>query len=103
MTRPARVWHLISNRWNSAITEYALSAARSLALCGVENLFSPIAASPAEKRAKQLDLDVRTFPGFNLSAVPLGRRIFNEYSPDVIVTYGGPESFLLHFLPKPQM
>jgi hypothetical protein len=34
------VWILCSNRWNSAITEYALSAARALKLSGWSVFFS---------------------------------------------------------------
>src|SRR5690606_765274 len=70
MSRAPRCWHLISNRWNSAITEYALNAARALSLKGADNLFSPLAGSPAEERAREYDLRVATFARFDPMSVP---------------------------------
>ncbi len=95
-----KVWHLISNRWNSAITEYALSSARSLAEVGVENLFSPLVNSPAEKRAKQYGLQVSSFKGFSAKDVGKYREIFKTFNPDAVFTYGGPETFLTRFTPS---
>jgi len=100
MSNKKRVWHLTSNRWNSAITEYALSAARSLAEVGVENLFSPKQNSPAEKRARLYDLDIVPFKDFSLTAVNEYRKKCEVFNPDVIIIYGGPESFLTKFTPR---
>jgi glycosyltransferase involved in cell wall biosynthesis len=99
MSSKKKVWHLISNRWNSAITEYALSAARSLAEVGVENLFSPLLGSPAEKRAKQYGLEVSAFKDFSAKEAGKYREIYKTYCPDAVLTYGGPETFLTRFSP----
>lgn len=93
-----KVWHLSSNRWNSAITEYALSAARSLAMQGATTLFSPLAGSPAERRARDAGLEVEPLNEFGVGAAHEARRIGAKFAPDHIVVYGGQESFLSRFL-----
>jgi glycosyltransferase involved in cell wall biosynthesis len=100
MNSKKKVWHLISNRWNSAITEYALSAARSLAEVGIENLFSPLAGSPAEKRAKLYGLRVSSFKGFSAKEAGTYKENFKSFQPDAVIVYGGPESFLARFSPS---
>jgi glycosyltransferase involved in cell wall biosynthesis len=97
MSSKKKVWHLISNRWNSAITEYALSAARSLSEVEVENLFSPLEGSPAEKRAKQYGLQLRSFKDFSAKEVGTYKEVFKGLQPDAVIVYGGPESFLARF------
>lgn len=93
-----RIWHLSSNRWNSAITEYAISAARALAGRGHETLFTPLEDSPAERRALALGLTTRSLPRFTGMQVGLARGIARDFEPDVLFTYGGPETFLARFL-----
>lgn len=100
MSGKKKVWHLISNRWNSAITEYALSAARSLEEVGVENLFSPLEGSPAEKRAKQYGLQVSSFKDFSAKEAGTYKDTFKTFKPDAVIVYGGPESFLARFSPS---
>lgn len=92
------VWHLLSNRWNSAITEYALSVARALECEGHRSFFTPLIGSPAERRA--LDLRLKTLPisKFSLAALPQLRAICRESRPDLVITYGGPETFLLRWI-----
>jgi glycosyltransferase involved in cell wall biosynthesis len=92
-----RVWHLCSNRWNSAVTEYALSAARALALAGHPGVFTPLAASPAEARARE---HLETRPVANFGALDLREltALARELRPDLILTYGGPETFLSKLL-----
>ncbi len=97
-TSPGSVWHLISNRWNSAITEYALSSARSLKERGWETCFSPLLNSPAEERSLAHGLDTRPFSSFSVQGLMRFRRLFKEINPDVIITYGGPETSLLRIL-----
>lgn len=100
MTTKKKVWHLISNRWNSAITEYALSATRSLAEVGVDHLFSPLLGSPAEKRAKQYGLRVSAFKDFSAREAGRYKDTFRDFLPDAVIVYGGPESFLARFSPS---
>lgn len=97
MTKPLRCWHLLSNRWNSAITEYALSAARALSLHGTENLFTPLKGSPAEKRALGYGMNVHAFASFGVGAVPEVLKVRSSFAPDVVFVYGGPETFLARF------
>lgn len=99
MSSDKKVWHLISNRWNSAITEYALSAARSLNEVGVDNLFSPLLDSPAEKRAKDYGLQISSFKDFSAKEAGTYREIYKRFNPDAVITYGGPETFLTRFTP----
>lgn len=97
-TSPGSVWHVTSNRWNSAITEYALSSARSLKNRGWATCFSPLLNSPAEERSLAHGLDTRSFPSFGVQGLVRFRRLFKEINPDVIITYGGPETSLLRIL-----
>lgn len=99
MTKPVRCWHLLSNRWNSAITEYALSAVKSLNLAGTKNLFSPLQQSPAELRAKKSGIALSPFPDFGLGQIRHARSVFRDFSPDILFVYGGPETALSAFLP----
>ena len=95
MSRQAKtVLHLLSNRWNSAITEYALSAARALEMQGWKTIFSPLAGSPAEIRARKMNLFVRPLNDFTLLRVSDFNALLKETNPDLIITYGGPENSL---------
>lgn len=94
-----KVWHLSSNRWNSAITEYALSAARALAMRGHPTVFFPLAGSPAEARARGYELETRPLPAFGLRALGVLRGMAARERPDWIIAYGGPESQLAKGLP----
>ncbi len=89
-----RVWHLISNRWNSAITEYAISSARSLQILGLDNLVTPLANSPGEQRLRSYGIPVNAVSQFTLPALLNLRHIAKQFQPDVVVTYGGPETLL---------
>lgn len=91
-----RIWHLSSNRWNSAITEYALSAAMALKMRGHETLFSPLAGSPAEVRARALGLEVAPTATFGFGWAPNAAKVAGvSFKPDVIISYGGPETQLV--------
>ncbi|MBC7660249.1 MAG: glycosyltransferase [Chitinophagaceae bacterium] len=94
------VWHLCSNRWNSAITEYALRSAQSLHRRGWSSLLSALPASPCALRASELGVAGATFQ-FKLSEVFALRREAKRLKPSIIVTYGGPETFLSRFLGVP--
>lgn len=88
------VWHLLSNRWNSAITEYALSAARALEMAGHQSVFTPLARSPAERRAKGYGLKTLPIAGFSPLSIGQLKRIVYEVKPGAIFTYGGAEMAL---------
>ena len=94
-----RVWHLCSNRWNSAITEYALSSALALRQVGWESLFSPLVGSPAADRAHRASLEGPHLAHFGLSETWTFRRELARLQPDLILLYGGPETFLSRAAP----
>ncbi len=86
-------WHFLSNRWNSAITEYAVSCARATELLGSDVHFFPLQGSPAEKRLAGL-LPLSGITHFGLSSLPKLMRVARDARPDVIFTYGGPETVI---------
>lgn len=94
------VWHLCSNRWNSAITEYALRSAQSLQLVGWKSVLSAKPSSHCERRAEEYSVKGPSFEFKvkDLFALRDARRVIQ---PDLIVTYGGPETFLARFLGVP--
>ena len=94
------IWHLSSNRWNSAITEYALSSVRSLKARGYATYISPLYGSPAAKRALDYGIQVFPFKSFGLSGALQFRKLYKDIKPDIIITYGGPETTLLYLIPK---
>lgn len=95
-----RVWHLSSNRWNSAITEYALSSAKALLKCGWDSYFSPLEGSKAHERAKKYGFNIEPFRSFELTGIFHFLQAYRKIKPSVIIAYGGLESTLLKFLPK---
>lgn len=87
-----RIWHLLSNPWNSAVTEYSLSCLQALKIKGWSPVYTPLLGSPAEKRAN--DLKVTTLPITNF--LPLSWiKLFAYYKkikPDYIFVYEGKET-----------
>ena len=92
------VWHLISNRWNSAITEYALSAAKSLEMRGMHNIVSGLRDKAADNRAQALGLKVEPFTNFEITSLINFWSLLNKIRPDVIMVYGGQENALTGFV-----
>lgn len=90
--------HLLSNRWNSAITEYALSSVRSLMLRGGEHIFCPIKGSPAEVRAKTQGIEMESQNSFGLENLFKIQKTLKNYKPEVVFCYGGPELSLMILL-----
>ncbi len=93
-----KILHLLSNRWNSAITEYALSAAHSLKLRGGEQIFCPIIGSPAERRLTGQGLVTSSLPSFGLKHLGKLSKILRHHNPQVVICYGGPELSLISLL-----
>lgn len=92
-----RVWHLCSNRWNSAVTEYCLSAARSLQGSGWETLLTALEDKYCHKRAQSYGIPVSAVGSFKLASLLELRKIYKSFKPDVIMVYGGQETFLSKF------
>ena len=88
-------WHLSSNPWNSAITEYVLSTARSLAGRGHSVTMTVLDDSPAAARSKGYGLVCRSVPDFSPSSLFKLRKLAGEIRPDLIFTYGGRETSLM--------
>ena len=87
------ILHLLSNRWNSAITEYALQSIQALDT-EYQQYFFCLANKPAHSRA--IELEIPTIPLKNF--IPtinsiLTLKNFQKHDP-VIITYGGPEEIL---------
>jgi glycosyltransferase involved in cell wall biosynthesis len=97
LSKQLSIWHLCSNRWNSAITEYALSAARALALAGHETLFIAKVGSPAAKRAA-VHLPTREIVDFSWRGMLDLWTLVRKKPPDIVVVYGGAEAFLASLL-----
>lgn len=102
MTSPLefRPWHVISNRWNSAVTEYALSCAQACRLLGGETIISPLGGSPCEQRARDAQFEVRSFKGFGPTALAKFLMTYRELRPTHVFVYGGQEASLALCLPK---
>lgn len=96
--KPPRVWLLCSNRWNSAITEYALSCAQALRFRSWEVFYSPLAETPGARRAAALGLSGRAFASFGIRALPELWREAARLQPDLVLLFGGRETFLVRFL-----
>jgi glycosyltransferase involved in cell wall biosynthesis len=87
-----KVWHLISNRWNSAISEYALSAARALKQAGAETLVTPLQSSPIEARFQAHGFNVESVENFGPAKYARLFSLSKNFEPNLIFTYGGPET-----------
>ena len=98
MVNRKTVWHISSNPFNSAITEYALSSIRSLERRGYDNIFSPLKGSPAEMRSRLYGLRCLPLKNFHISSLLSFCSLGSRLSPTYIITYGGPETFLSKML-----
>lgn len=87
-----KVWHLVSNRWNSAISEYALSAAKATRLLGAENIITCLVDSPIEGRFKTSGFEIKPTESFGPGRYSRLSSICKQFIPDIIFTYGGPET-----------
>lgn len=94
------IWHVISNRWNSAITEYALSSAKALEKRGYRSIFSAVLDSPAHQRAQKYQLETIPFDEFTIVAASNFVKNFKKIKPDSILLFGGPETALARFIGK---
>ncbi len=92
--RKSIVWILCSNRWYSAITEYSLCSAKALSDLGYRVIYSPLDDSPADFKARELDVQLEAVRSFNLLDWRRIRGIAKEHQPDVLMTFGGKESVL---------
>ena len=87
-----KIWHIVSNRWNSAIAEYALSAARATKALGAEILVTPLMSTPIEERLKTIGFEPTSIEHFGPGKYSALSKIARNFEPDVIITYGGPET-----------
>lgn len=88
------VLHMISNRWNSAITEYALSSARSMKFLKYRNIFVCLKEKPVAVRAREAGFEVVEIDDFSVQNWSLFSDLAEKYSPDFVLTYGGPEMIM---------
>jgi glycosyltransferase involved in cell wall biosynthesis len=99
-----KIWILSSNRWNSAITEYALSMCLALRKLGHEVIFSPLLNSPGEVRARKMGLKTEAFSTFHLTPTNIFilHSIYNSFRPTHIITCGGKDQALSLFIAHPR-
>ncbi|MCX6126026.1 MAG: glycosyltransferase [Proteobacteria bacterium] len=88
-----KILNLVSNRWNSAITEYGLSTGRALAVKN-QVLNVGIDGSSFLRRATSLGLSTEFLPSFSISNWLKLRVLTQRFQPDLIVAHGGPETIL---------
>ena len=93
-----KIWHLISNRWNSAISEYALSSVLACRELGLETLITPLLASPIESRFIEKGFEVHSVDDFGPSRYLKLKALGARFLPDIILTYGGPETTAAMFM-----
>ena len=91
--------HLLSNRWNSAITEYAVHAAQALQLAGFRQVMVALRGSAGAWRASAAGLRVVEVDGFSMMHLPEIARVINKEflggeSLKAVLVYGGPETFI---------
>lgn len=89
-----RILHMASIRWNSAIAEYALSAARALRDLGHTTHLVGLDGAPLLLRAAGHELATTAMGSFSVTQVLRVKAIIDEFKPDVILTHGGPETML---------
>jgi glycosyltransferase involved in cell wall biosynthesis len=94
-----RVLHLNSNRWNSAITEYALSLGRAFRALDAASLCVGLDSSPYLIRAHRLGFEATAVGSFGFGSLGIVKKIIEEFKPTHIICYGGPETTLCRFLP----
>ena len=94
------IWHIISNRWFSAISSYCLQASRALELEGFENIVTPLEGSPVHGKALDYGMDVRPVTSFNILNTPLFKKYERAIKPSYIFLYGGPETTIAKFFSR---
>ena len=92
-----KVLHLVSNRWNSAICEYALSTVRACKVLNYENFIVGITNSPFLNKARELSDLNEEFADFSPKRFFQLKKIIQKFKPDLIFSNGGPEEFIAHF------
>lgn len=88
--------HLVSNRWNSAIAEYAVHCARAIDLLGITQVFAGLKGTAAVRRVAAAGLkgcQVHEVDRFSLANLP---EVVKAVPPgtQLIFVYGGAETFL---------
>lgn len=97
-TQKVRVLFLISNRWNSAISEYALSAAEALRRKGFVTGFVTLEQAPVGRRAKLKGHELFTVKDFSLFRLVSITKMIRAFAPHAVFSFGGPETALASLL-----
>lgn len=95
-----RTLHLVSNRWFSALTDYALTAAAALGEAGGHSHVVLRRDSRALAEAERRQLSVTTVASFSPLLLPRLIRLIRQHQPAAVFCYEGPETSLL-LLVKP--
>jgi glycosyltransferase involved in cell wall biosynthesis len=89
-----RILHLVSNRWNSAISEYALSSMKAMTLLGHECSLLALNNSPIFLRARADGIKVSGIDKFGFHSIGKLKQVIDQFKPDVVISYAGVESFM---------
>lgn len=98
--RRGTIWHVISNRWFSAISSYCLQASKALDLEGFENVVTPLEGSPIHEKALDSGIDVRPASSFSIWNTPFFKKLEMDIKPIYIFLYGGPETSIAKFFSR---
>lgn len=95
---PARAFivHLCSNRWNSAIAEYVVSA--GYALGEIPQHFIVLAGSPLASRIREAGFSLTEVKNFRFTQAPLLYRLLRAKKATTVLTYGGQETTLCRLI-----
>lgn len=89
-----KIMHLVSNRWYSAITGYALSAMKAARILGFENIMVGLTEKQAVKKSVENGFKTHALNSFSLFSRNKLASIIKDENPQIIIVYGGPETFL---------
>lgn len=90
--------HLLSNRWNSAITEYAVHAAQALQIAGFSQIMVALKGSAGARRASAAGIPVVEVERFSMVQLPEIARAIQSPALQALFVYGGPETFLAKWI-----
>lgn len=95
-----RVWCLSSNRWFSAVSDYALSSALSLHQLGMDVTFTTIQGSPTDQRQVTASLKKLPVADFGFRSWGKIAEIGKKLNPDIVIVNDGKDAAAMSLLRK---
>ena len=100
ITMDKSIWIMTSNRWNSAICEYALNAGLALQRRGWNVLATGLKGKAFDDRAQLEGLPTAAFNSFGIAGTRSFVQTLKAATPNFILTTAGPETTLACSLSK---